>query len=1382
MHIRTFQKRCLRTVGLWAGLLAGLLCASRLEGSHFRFGHLSWQRAGGDANSLTVEITAVEAWRKETSGPESLTYTIDHDGTTFSSQGATLIGTLTDLAGDEYEVYSRTFTHTFPSNGIYTVTSSQTFRLVDLVNAPATPVTLKLTLDLRDTNRGMPLTTSPIILQLPVDTTNSVAIPLQDPDGDPITVRFATAAESGIATLPSVGGNQMTVTPAGVIEWNTTGGAVGQRFAVQLAVEENHPGFTTTGVAPLEFMVELVEVATNQPPICSGPSGALNAQVGTPFGVAVSGSDPEGRPLRVAAQQLPPGAVLTPANGSTNSSPASVQLQWVPGLNDLGKSYPVTLVFTDEGGLQASCGFTIQVSSILPLPNFDLSSVATGGAGSGNGGSFNPVISRSARYVAFASEASNLAGNDQNGVMDVFLRDRGLTNTVLISSTPSGASGNGPSRNPVISRDGRFVAFESDASDLAAGDANGLTDVFIYDALSNRVELVSVNAAGTGSGNGISFAPRFSADGRVVAFVSTASDLAANDGNGTADVFVRRLDSATTVLVSVNSSGQSGAGASSSPVISTNGRFVAFASAANDLVAGDTNGAVDVFWRDLTLGETRLVSVNPAGGPANGLSYNPVISGDGFRVAFVSAATDLVSLPDTNQQSDVFLRDLSIDATAAVSRNAAGSAMGNAGSSTPVFSPDGKGVLFVSVASDLVAGDANGAQDVFLFRFIDPAADQTPLLPGTLPNAAVEAISLNAAGSGTGNAASGVTAASLSEDLRHVAFVSEATDLVAGGADANGVADVFVRDRSSGITRLASYDPDRRLQGDGASYTPFLSADGSVVVFATEAGNLANGDANGAADIVSTALTNDVPASVNLTTTVLAPETVPAGVEFPVVLHVSNLGDATVENVRVATSGAGAIEGELLGVSQGMVLEAGGLWHVGALPARSAASLTMRLRGTTAGTVALSSAILPPMPGTVIEGRASASEVVNILPPLRVATTSPVSYLTPADSPWPATGATRRLVGGEAMDGVSESFADGALNIEFNEHLLGAVPSRVGLVIPNAAGRLMVEAFDGFGRRLGLFEAPPVSGRDRFYGIESESGIRSLRVSGSGAVEVKELWLTVHSGVPVPGGLRFWGRGRAGEQGLIGEGYQLNGGTVRLLGESVAGATATVEFWLRPAADLDGATPWTPLVVTLEGEQDLAERARGLDVFYYAGALYASVPTGDAGLRTSLRAVTDLPADRWHHVAGVLETGRLRLFLNGQLVAERALSGPASLAAGQLAVGQALYAGSLRRFAGALDEVSVYDRALPGETIAALHDQSVAGKVRPRLTLRDEGDRRVIEWPAFFPGYQVYGAATLGGAQGWHRWPAHPPVIEGVYRVFIPAMSGYRYFRLARPD
>jgi len=336
----------------------------------------------------------------------------------------------------------------------------------------------------------------------------------------------------------------------------------------------------------------------------------------------------------------------------------------------------------------------------------------------GDANSLFPLgVSDNGRFVVFASDASNLSNlvKDGNGTTDVFVRDLDEGTTTLVSVSTSGTSGSGLSRKPVISPDGRFVAFESSASDLVAlgTDTNGTFDVFVRDlqAVPPTTTLVSVSTSGT-SGSGLSRKPVISADGRFVAFESFASDLVAPKTNGKAHIFVRDLKAGTTTLVSVNISGTSGEGFSAEHVISPDGRFVAFQSSANDLVAKDTNRNRDVFVRDLSMGTTTLVSVSGTDS-ANGRSDSPDISADGRFVAFRSSASNLAS-PDTDKNADVFARDLQTGITTLLSVNSAGTGSGNGSSEAPVISADGTVVAFQSFASDLVGTDNNGVADVFV--------------------------------------------------------------------------------------------------------------------------------------------------------------------------------------------------------------------------------------------------------------------------------------------------------------------------------------------------------------------------------------------------------------------------------------------------------------------------------------------------------------------------------------------------------------------------------------------------------------------------------------------------------------------------------------------
>jgi Tol biopolymer transport system component len=227
------------------------------------------------------------------------------------------------------------------------------------------------------------------------------------------------------------------------------------------------------------------------------------------------------------------------------------------------------------------------------------------------------------------------------------------------------------------------------------------------------VRAVSIPNALSWSGSGASYSPVFSGDSRQIAFLSLAKNLVTNDNwDPYLDVFVRDLVSNTTVLVSVSVSGIGGGnGHAGSTSLSSNGQFIAFASAASNLVDNDTNGASDVFVRDLAAGITRLVSVAlPGTGSAQGdplsdnvsLSGDPVLSGDGRWVVFESYATNLADLADTNRSGDVFVRDLEMAVTKLASVNLSGAASANGHSDQPTVSSDGRWVAFASTSTDLV--------------------------------------------------------------------------------------------------------------------------------------------------------------------------------------------------------------------------------------------------------------------------------------------------------------------------------------------------------------------------------------------------------------------------------------------------------------------------------------------------------------------------------------------------------------------------------------------------------------------------------------------------------------------------------------------------------
>ncbi len=281
-------------------------------------------------------------------------------------------------------------------------------------------------------------------------------------------------------------------------------------------------------------------------------------------------------------------------------------------------------------------------------------SVASDGV-QGNDNSRFPSISANGRYVAFYSIASNLVNGDTNGSQDIFVHDRQSGSTTRLSVASDGTQANDSSWGTSVSADGRYVAFDSLASNLVGGDTNGEVDIFVHDRQAGATSRVSVASDGT-QANDSSYSSSISDDGRYVAFSSYAQNLVSGDTNGLPDIFVHDRQTGTTSHVSVASDGTHGNSGSYGPSISADGAFVAFHSDANNLVSGDTNDTFDVFMHDLQTGATNRVSVASDGTQGDYSSGDPSISADGRYVAFSSYAQNLVS-GDTNGSEDVFVHD-----------------------------------------------------------------------------------------------------------------------------------------------------------------------------------------------------------------------------------------------------------------------------------------------------------------------------------------------------------------------------------------------------------------------------------------------------------------------------------------------------------------------------------------------------------------------------------------------------------------------------------------------------------------------------------------------------------------------------------------------------
>ena len=400
------------------------------------------------------------------------------------------------------------------------------------------------------------------------------------------------------------------------------------------------------------------------------------------------------------------------------------------------------------------------------------------GAGA-NGDSSTADVSGDGRIVVFQSAADNLSAEDDDAVFNVYARNvrTGVTTLVSRASGTAGAGGDGNSSGASISADGRFVVFDSTADNLSAEDDDGATNVFVRDLVATTTTLVSRATGPAGAAaDASSFEAAISADGRVVAFVSAADNLAGDDDDTAQNVYVRDLVNGTTTFVSrATGAGAPGDDNSRFPSISADGRYVAFNSAADTLSAEDDDAVQDIFVRDVLTNTTTLVSRadGAAGAPGDAISLAPDISGDGRLVAFQSSADNL-SAEDDDAFEDVFVRDLQAGTTTLVSRAAGAGAAGDGPSAAPALSQDGRHVAFSSGA-DTISPEDGTADDIF-------ARD--------LQTGAVSYVSRGAGTAGTPGYGPS-SAPAISADGRYVAFHTTAENLApVGGITVN----VFWRD------------------------------------------------------------------------------------------------------------------------------------------------------------------------------------------------------------------------------------------------------------------------------------------------------------------------------------------------------------------------------------------------------------------------------------------------------------------------------------------------------------------------------------------------------------------------------------------------------------
>jgi len=608
-------------------------------------------------------------------------------------------------------------------------------------NATPAPVTTG-TINVAATLNGQPFSGfMPFSLTGPGGTINFGDVPFSRPDqaAGPYTVGFLGSAPGG-GTLDGI-------TPSST-QTLTAGGAILFTFNFTAPNEFGFTDLTSTFTGTTALMVTTVGGSASVPLtalyIRGGSQTITLAVAGLPAG-CTSSFNPQ-----TLSMTVPGPASLTSAFTVITRSATP------PGL------YQLTFTATNQDGATHSLTGTLVV---LTNANPQLVSTSSGSV-LADGFSDLPSASADGHYIAFFSAATNLVAGDTNGAADVFVRDRQTGTTARVSLADDGSQGDDFSGWPAISADGRFVTFQSFAGNLVPGGQRGVGAVYVRDRQLGRTTRVSLSSTGVAADSDCLF-PSISGDGRFVAFNSKATNLVPGGGGGAHQVYVRDLLTGETSLASAGNDGSPGDADSTTPALSGDGRYVAFFSAASNLVPGATAAGRQVFLRDLRTGTIQLVSGAPDGSPANaGIpNYSAerlAVSPDGRYVAFTSSASNLIS-GDNNFQSDVFEWDRTTKTTIVVSVTNDGTLLFGAGA--PAISADGRFVAFR-------AGIMGAPTPYIAVR--DTATRQTMIHsvgPGGVLGSAFSADS------------------ALSADGRILAFASNASNLVAG--DTNGQQDIF---------------------------------------------------------------------------------------------------------------------------------------------------------------------------------------------------------------------------------------------------------------------------------------------------------------------------------------------------------------------------------------------------------------------------------------------------------------------------------------------------------------------------------------------------------------------------------------------------------------
>lgn len=686
------------------------------------------------------------------------------------------------------------------------------------------------------------------------------AISWSTTDANPWVVEISLSADSGATYATALGS---TIADVGTFSWDTTASPDAATCRVRVVATDARGNVGAAAVSASDFVVD------NAPPATT---------LGAPVGGEVWGGTQN---ISWTTSDANPGTVqvsISSDSGATYpvilaaAAPDTGSLAWDTTARSDGASYRIRIVPTDAAG---NLGAASESAADLALDNTAPSATLTAPIGgetwsglrtiswttsdanpgtveirlSGDSGAtYSTVIAPAApdtglyswntsstpsggtyRIRVVPTDAAGNAGlpSDSPGNFSISTFPTGLP-TSRVSVDSAGGQGDLSSTTPSVSGAGQYVAFLSAATNLVPGDTNGVSDIFVRDRETGLTERVSVDSSGV-QANSWCGSPVISADGRWVLLTSQATNLVSGDTNGQQDVFLHDRQTGNTERVSTTFSGGQANGISYAGDISPDGRYIVFASDATNIVPGDTNGVRDVFIRDHQAGTLERVSVSTGGGQGDALSFGGRVSADGRWVAFPSNATNLVA-GDTNASEDVFVRDRQAGTTVRVSVSSSGAqGNGSSGSGGESISADGRYVAFRSLASNLVASDTNGTVDVFV----------RDLQASTTLRASVSSLGVE------GNGGSG-SPTSMSADGRYVAFLSDATNLVLG--DTNASTDVLVHDNQTGATARASLSSSGG-QASGQCLEQALSADGRYVVFRSLASDYVVGDTNAAADV-----------------------------------------------------------------------------------------------------------------------------------------------------------------------------------------------------------------------------------------------------------------------------------------------------------------------------------------------------------------------------------------------------------------------------------------------------------------------------------------------------------------------------------------------------